>query len=403
MKRQFFTAIFFSICGLLSAQAPEGSGPNLIPNPGFEEVQGRPPKDDVDGHKMFKYNTVGWHSPTLSTPDLKITLPHQIKKAKRERKPIDEAHSGYKMVAILTHNPGSERSDTYREYVEIRLDKPLKKGAEYYYEFWVCRAARSKYVSNNIGFALSPTPVVNDGTWKPLTHITPDINVDEVINKDKREWQKFSGTLTSANRSEFIVFGNFFGNEKTEMVVGSADPEGDFENAYFLIDDVALHELNWKPEPAAAPAPEPEPLAMEENIEVGAVINLDRIFFVTAKWDLLPESNEQLDEVVALLQKYPKMEIEVQGHTDSRGDNSYNKRLSRNRARSVFKYITGVGGIDEGRLSYTGFGEESPVADNNTSEGRQLNRRVEFVVTKVGEDNVEVEYDTDVKPYTDDE
>lgn len=394
MKRQFFTAIFLSLCGLLTAQAPEGSGPNLIPNPGFEEVEGRPPKDDIDGHKMFKYNTVGWHSPTLSTPDLKITLPHEIKKAKRDRKAIDEAHSGYKMVAILTHNPGSERSDTYREYVEIRLDKPLKKGAEYYYEFWVCRAARSKYVTNNMGFALSPTPVVNDGTWKPLTHITPDINVDQVINKDKREWEKFSGTLTSANRSEFIVFGNFFGNEKTEMVEGSPDPEGDFENAYFLIDDVALHELNWRPEPPAAPKP---------KIEVGSVIKLDRIFFVTAKWDLLPESNEQLQEVIDLLDEYPDMEIEIHGHTDSRGDDDYNRRLSRNRARSVFKYLVKTGSVDETRLNYKGFGESKPVADNNTSDGRQLNRRVEFTVTKVGKDNVEVEYDTEVKPYTDDE
>ncbi len=394
MNHQFFTLLLLCYVGFVQAQPPEGSGPNLIPNPGFEEVKGRPPKDDIDGYKTFKYNIVGWHSPTLSTPDLKITLPHEIKKAKRERKPIDVPHSGYKMVAIHTRNPLSERSDTYREYVEIRLDKTLKKGAEYYYEFWVCRAVQSKYVTNNIGFALSPSPVVNDGTWKPLTHITPDVNVDEVINKDKREWVKYSGTIKSANRSDFIVFGNFLDNEKTIMIEGSKDPEGDFERAYYLIDDVALHELNWKPEPPAAPKP---------KIEVGTVIKLDRIFFVTAKWDLLPESNEQLQEVIDLLNEYPDMEIEIHGHTDSRGDDNYNLNLSKNRAKSVYKYLIDTGGIDANRLKYKGFGEKKPVADNNTSEGRQLNRRVEFTVTKVGEENVEVEYDTDVKPYTDDE
>ena len=386
--KQILTCLFLLIWVMSEAQVPEGAGPNLIPNPSFENVQGKRPDDDVDGSAAFRYNMVDWRSPTKSTPDLKIALPHEVQNAKRTGAAYDEAHTGYKMVAILTHNPGSERSDTYREYIQCKLDKPTKLGKDYYYEFWVCRVARSKYVSNNIGFVLSPSPIAQVTSWDPLTDYKPDFNVSEVINKDKREWVRYSGIIKSANRSNYFILGNFFPNDKTTYVVG-ADP-GDFENSYYLIDDIALHEVYPEPDPPAAPPP-----------KVGAVVKLDRIFFVTAKWDLLPESNDQLDEVVALLNEYPTMEIEIQGHTDDRGDDDYNYTLSKNRAKSVYKYLINNGGISEDRLKYKGFGERKPVADNGSSEGRQLNRRVEFVVTKVDNDNLEVEYDTEIKPYTD--
>lgn len=389
MSKCILTCLFLS-CWLLSeAQPPEGAGPNLIPNPSFETVQGKRPGDDVDGSAAFRVNMVDWRSPTKSTPDLKIVLPHELEKAKRAGLPHNTTHTGYKMVAILTHNPKSERSDTYREYIQCKLDKPTKVGKEYYYEFWVCLDIRSKFASNNIGFVLSPSPIAQIESWTPLTDYTPDFNVTEVINQDERKWVKYSGTIKSANRSFYFILGNFFDNEKTTMV--EHKEPGDFENSYYLIDDIALHEVYPEPEAVAPPPP-----------KVGAVVKLDRIFFVTAKWDLLPESNAQLDEVVALLNEYPDMEIEIQGHTDDRGDDDYNLTLSKNRAKSVYKYVIAQG-IAKERLKYRGYGEGKPVADNGTSEGRQLNRRVEFVVTKIGDDNLEVEYETDVKPYTDDE
>lgn len=394
-KKYLFWPAFLALPFHLMAQAPEGSGPNLVPNPGFEKLRAKPPKDDLDGFKTFRYSVSDWSSPSLSTPDLKIVFPQTLKSAKRNNEIIDEPHSGYKMAAILTHNPKSERSSVYREYVQAKLTQTLRKGTEYYFEFWVCRAVRSKYVSNNIGLALSPTRLTKGKTWDPLTEIKPDFNVEEVINKDKREWVKYSGTFVSPNRSNWIILGNFFDNEKTEMIEGSADPAGDFENAYYLIDDIILCELNFKEEPPALPPPPPP--------KVGDVVKLDRIFFVTAKWGLLPESNEQLQEVIDLLNEYPSMEIAIHGHTDSRGDNSYNQRLSENRAKSVYNYLVQKGSVAPNRLSYKGFGESKPVADNNTAEGRQINRRVEFTVTKVDAENLEVEYETEVDPYTDED
>ncbi|MDQ6904914.1 MAG: OmpA family protein [Bacteroidota bacterium] len=116
-------------------------------------------------------------------------------------------------------------------------------------------------------------------------------------------------------------------------------------------------------------------------IEVGQVIRLNNVFFDFDKWDLRPESFIELNRVVKLLAENPAIEIEMSAHTDSRGSDDYNFKLSDNRAKSVMKYIISKG-IDPSRITANGYGETKPVATNETDEGRQLNRRVEFTILK---------------------
>jgi len=116
-------------------------------------------------------------------------------------------------------------------------------------------------------------------------------------------------------------------------------------------------------------------------IEVGQVVRLNNVFFDFDKWDLRPESFIELNRVVKLLTENPSIEIEMSAHTDSRGSDEYNFKLSDNRARSVMEYIISKG-IDPGRITSHGYGETKPVATNDTDEGRQLNRRVEFKILK---------------------
>jgi OmpA-OmpF porin, OOP family len=116
-------------------------------------------------------------------------------------------------------------------------------------------------------------------------------------------------------------------------------------------------------------------------IEVGQVIRLNNVFFDFDKWDLRPESFIELNRVVKLLSENPAIEIEMSAHTDSRGSDDYNFKLSGNRARSVMEYIISKG-IDKSRITSNGYGETKPVATNETDEGRQLNRRVEFTILK---------------------
>ncbi len=93
-----------------------------------------------------------------------------------------------------------------------------------------------------------------------------------------------------------------------------------------------------------------------------------------------PESYHILDEVVLVLQNYPTITIEIQGHTDARGEDNYNYWLSHDRAQAVRQYLTDHN-VDPSRLSFQGFGENCPIESNRTREGRAANRRVVFLRT----------------------
>jgi outer membrane protein OmpA-like peptidoglycan-associated protein len=116
-------------------------------------------------------------------------------------------------------------------------------------------------------------------------------------------------------------------------------------------------------------------------IEVGQIVRLNNVFFDFDKWDLRPESFVELNLVVKMLNENPAIVIELGAHTDSKGSDEYNIKLSHNRAKSCVDYIISKG-IDASRVSWKGYGETVPVATNETDEGRQLNRRVEFRIMK---------------------
>jgi len=88
-----------------------------------------------------------------------------------------------------------------------------------------------------------------------------------------------------------------------------------------------------------------------------------------------------LDRLVPILQSAPRTKIEIEGHTDNTGDPSHNLDLSRRRATAVQQYLISKG-VEESRLTVTGYGQEKPIADNRTSQGRSKNRRIEFKIHK---------------------
>jgi len=116
-----------------------------------------------------------------------------------------------------------------------------------------------------------------------------------------------------------------------------------------------------------------------QRIEVGTKVVLKNIFFDYDKSSLRQESTAELDRVVSILEKEPSLKIEISGHTDNKGSRDYNLNLSRNRAKTVVEYLIKKG-ISSERLEYKGYAFDEPIADNNTEEGRQLNRRVEFKI-----------------------
>lgn len=100
--------------------------------------------------------------------------------------------------------------------------------------------------------------------------------------------------------------------------------------------------------------------------------------FETAKWDIRPDARPVVQEIVGLMKSQPDLKIAIEGHTDNVGAPAANKTLSENRARAVMEAVVAAG-IPAARLKSAGFGQERPVADNRSEEGRAKNRRVELV------------------------
>lgn len=122
----------------------------------------------------------------------------------------------------------------------------------------------------------------------------------------------------------------------------------------------------------------PEKAAFDKNqVEKDLNFNAKSINFESSKDVIKSESYATLDNIVGILNDYPSAKIAIHGHTDSSGDDAMNMTLSQQRAAAVMNYFISKG-INANRLSSKGFGETSPIADNGTSEGRAMNRRVEI-------------------------
>ncbi len=115
----------------------------------------------------------------------------------------------------------------------------------------------------------------------------------------------------------------------------------------------------------------------KEKIEI-----LEKVYFDTAKATIKPRSFNLLGQVASILKAYGDItKVRIEGHTDSRGGDAYNKQLSDDRAKSVRQYLIDKG-IAPDRLEAVGYGEERPIASNQTGQGREQNRRVEFRIVE---------------------
>ncbi len=112
----------------------------------------------------------------------------------------------------------------------------------------------------------------------------------------------------------------------------------------------------------------------------GLIVNMSDVLFDTAKYSLRPGAREKLAKVAGIISGHPGLRLEVEGHTDNVGGDEYNQQLSEHRGSSVRDYLT-QNGIPEASVTTRGFGKTQPVASNDTSAGRQQNRRVELVVS----------------------
>jgi outer membrane protein OmpA-like peptidoglycan-associated protein len=123
------------------------------------------------------------------------------------------------------------------------------------------------------------------------------------------------------------------------------------------------------------------PGAKVERVGEGIVVEFnEKILFGYDRSDLSASAESNLDKLVNVLKEYPDTNIEIQGHTDSKGTDAYNETLSEKRAGAVSTYLRNRG-VPGSRITTRGYGETAPVASNDTDAGRAQNRRVNFLIT----------------------
>ncbi|MEA3311414.1 MAG: OmpA family protein [candidate division WOR-3 bacterium] len=221
--------------------------------------------------------------------------------------------------------------------------------------------------------------------WKEKGVVLQDgdqMVLDFSLAKERRPQAQLSGTVKDTKSGEalervFVSFGRTDVPEVTTDALGiykAALAPGDYQITFtregyeperrsLSLKDGEARELNMSLSP-------PEPARMPEFENVG---------FNPGSAVIVPESYAALEEAARFLETYPRVRIEIEGHTDSVGEDEVNMRLSQQRAEAVKTWLE-ARGIDESRMTARGYGETRPVGDNRTRSGQKANRRIEFVI-----------------------
>lgn len=383
IRRWTFLFVFLSASPFLRSQAMRHAIDNLVYNPSFESHTDCPRKINAVGVLTV---VDAWYQPTKGSADYYNVCGSKECNIPKNKLGIQEAYDGEGYCGIYVSQ------DKYREYLQTQLKEPLVKGATYRLSFCVSLSEYSTGAIASIG-GLFTTERITDTTQGILmrrdskrisasvvqtinTFYQPQVvNPKERILDNTKEWQKIEGTFVASGGEEFLSIGNFQSASQSNLVFPDS-LENLLPGAYYYIDDIHLECLKY-PEVEVTENPSNTKAALP--IAVGSTIVLKDIYFEFDKNTLLQQSYKELVRLIDLLRDNPKMKIEIQGHTDNQGSASYNQRLSEQRAKAVVDYLVGHG-IEAKRLSYKGYGKESPIADNATEEGRATNRRVAFKV-----------------------
>ncbi len=187
--------------------------------------------------------------------------------------------------------------------------------------------------------------------------------------KNMNKTQKGAAIGTAGGAAVGAVIGKAAGNTALGAILGAA------------VGGVTGAVIGRKMDKQAEEIKNEVPGAKVERVGEGIVGEFSSaVLFGFDQASLTEKSEPTLDDLIKILNKYPDMNLELQGHTDNTGTDSYNQGLSERRAAAVASYLKGHG-INSGRVRTVGFGKNSPKYSNDTETGRAQNRRVEFLIT----------------------
>jgi OmpA-OmpF porin, OOP family len=229
------------------------------------------------------------------------------------------------------------------------------------------------------GFA--PTDDARDTILSSASELFPGYAVTDDLVIAEGAPEGFLAMVQAGLRGLSRLANGSFGISDTDATLsGGAFYESLGDRIAELVSSAGPSAFNFTTDIGVAPPP-PAVNAETCQARFGALLSGNTIRFETGSAAIDRQSDGLLDQLVRTLQSCPDTSVVIGGHTDSQGDSIPNMRLSQARAIAVRDYVVGAG-IPEGRLLAVGFGESEPIADNETDEGRALNRRIEFTVQR---------------------
>ncbi len=353
-----------------------GSSQNLILNPSLEDFEQCPTRLG-----SFNTDVAEWSSPTQGSTDYfngcstSMGTPENFNGSQ----PADfgQGYAGLYMYA----------PDDYREYVQAKLRQTLIKGETYELSFYISLAESSDYAVKEFE-ALFAEKLVSTPIKKVLSkmHLYKDkVNAYHFVTisysdfyRDTQDWIPVS-TLFEANGTEnFLIIGNFKDNDRTHKFKTNRDSK---RGAYYYLDMIAL-----QPAHSGVVQTGPGSVDIRDSVpeyELDKLHTFKSVLFNFDNFELLHTAQSGIQEVYDYLKANPAHYITLSGHTDITGNEAYNMALSTRRCLAVAEYMIGLG-LSPERISWQGYGGTRPVADNDTEQGRKLNRRVEYQISLSG-------------------
>ncbi|MBC7863511.1 MAG: OmpA family protein, partial [Bacteroidia bacterium] len=296
--------------------------------------------------------------------------------------PIANDTGAHKGALTGENYAGLRYQKKYKEFLEVKLAEPLRRGQKYKFEYNIRLAFWSNAVLKSFGVHFSKVG------YKNQLDVLKTNTVDTICKKEFLnngfKWIKIEGIYQADGGEKFITIGNFAPNVKKDMARMNILKMG-FKEAYYFVDDISLKWIKPKDDVVVEWVGSfindtTKELQVKNDLKVGEKIALPNITFEKGHSYITPESFVELNHLAQFLFKHPTVIIQINGHSDNTGGKIKNQKISEQRAKMVFEYLIQKG--VQNKMLFKGYGGQFPVATNDSEEGKAKNRRVEFEIVK---------------------
>ncbi len=354
-QRRIYLFTLFAFSLLLQANAQ-----NLIKNPSFETTHKCSNKTG-----NFYLDVKDWFVPSEGSTDYFNDCGEEMNTSQNfiGRQSV---YDGSSFAGFYMYGP-----DNYREYITATVSEPLEKGKRYKISFMVSLADKSGLSVNQFEVLFTEDIPKSDSNKNiKIEGLREEQNINyvksntTVFYSNKENWICVSADFVANGTEKYMTIGNFKRNlvTKTERT-----GKNQRKAAYYYLDMVSLtkdvHQFN-----------------------LDELYVIKDLLFTPDSFVINTNAKRELKILLRHLKRNPNLNLTIYGHSDNKGNKNYNKELSVKRAKAVGEFLLD-NGLRFNRISWRGFGDKIPLANNTTKKGRLKNRRVEFVISKEKQQN----------------